>query len=351
MAVVIANSMVVGKLNAGKLRPKKPGDIDAPTDISAIPAWRLGQVDDSFSDVGFDDGIRLGNPVMSEINALQPAHISAPNQISAEQASHLQAARELDAISAPFIAAPNQISAIPDNTSPPFDMRHARILYDNVLSDASGSALVRSPNTYERVTGQTFIFTMPESRNIDCICALGVYAGLTVSFRSAREGESFVTLGSVEAQDNKPIMFLFPQREAERVAVVISSSAAMINISAGIALQMQRPIFGGHNPITMSRQTEYQSRRSESGNFVSRNIIRKGLSGAYEWTRLTDDWVREYFDPFIIAARKVPFYIAWRPESYPDEVAYAWTTGDISPNNIGTRNLMSVGMDVQAYGD
>lgn len=303
MGVVIANSMVVGRLNAGRLRPKQSGQI------------------------------------------------SAPNQISAEQASQLQAARELDAINAPSIAAPNQINAIPDNTSPPFDMRHARILYDNVLSDASGSALVRSPNTYEKATGATFIFTMPESRAIDCICALGVFSGLTVSFRAAREGESFVTLGTVEAEDDKPIMFLFPERQAERVAVVLSSSSTMINVSAGIALQMQRPIFGGHNPITMSRQTEYQSRRSESGNFVSRNIIRKGLSGSYEWSNLTDDWVREYFDPFIESARKKPFFIAWRPDSYPDEVAYAWTTGDISPNNIGTRNLMSVGMDVQAYGD
>ena len=366
MAVVIANSMVVGKLNAGKLRPKKPGDIDspndiesesagdieAPNDISAIPAWRLGQVDESFSDVGFDDGIRIGKPVMGEINALHPTQISAPNQISAEQASHLQAARELDAISAPFIAAPNQINAIPDDTSPPFDMRHARILYDNALSDASGSSLVRSPNTYEKSTGTTFTLTMPSSRPVDCIAALGVLEGVTVTLEySTSTGGSFVTVASVTPDNNRPVMALFDEVSARRIRITLSSSRAVINLSAGVALQMQRPIFGGHNPITMSRQTEYQSRRSESGNFVSRNIVRKGLSGSYEWSNLTDDWVREYFDPFIIAARKTPFYIAWRPESYPDEVAYAWTTGDISPNNIGTRNLMSVGMDVQAYGD
>lgn len=304
MAVVISSSMAVGRLNAGRLRPKKSGEIDA------------------------------------------------PNTLSAEQAAQLSGARELDAINAASIAAPNTLTSIPDSLEPPFPLTHARILYDNKLSDASGNALTLSPNTYERASGTSFTFTMPSNRAIDSIGVLGNLSGVGVTVQySTSTGGSFVTVASETPANDRPLLVLFDEVSARRVRVTLSSSRQITHVSAGIALQMQRPIFGGHNPITMSRQTEYQSRRSESGNFVSRNIIREGLNGQYEWSNLTDDWVREYFDPLILSARKLPFFIAWRPEDYPDEVAYAWTTGDISPSNIGTRNLMSVSMDVQAYGD
>ena len=367
MAVVISNSMVVGKLNAGKLRPRQPGDIAAPNQLTAEQAQQIAEANnitpEQVSDLSAPDLIQaiaasnLDAPDL--INSLVAEQIQAPTQISSEQAAQIQAARELDAISAPSISAPNQINAIPDDTSPPFDMRHARILYDNVLSDAATSSagrLTLSPNTYERaISGGagSITYTMPSNRAIDCV-AVGAGSWIGVNVRvetSSTLSGSFITRAEVTPENNNPIMALFNSASVRRVRVSFGGAATVGVVSAGIALQMQRPIFGGHNPITMSRQTEYQSRRSESGNFVSRNIIRKGLSGSYEWSNLTDDWVREYFDPFIESARKLPFFIAWRPESYPDEVAYAWTTGDISPSNIGTRNLMSVGMDVQAYGD
>ncbi|AIM40725.1 hypothetical protein N22_023 [Idiomarinaceae phage 1N2-2] len=381
MAVVISNSMAVGRLNAGRLRPKNPSEILSPEIIESLEAAGIDAASliQSIQAAQIDGANEIQAVAASEIDeaneliAVSPEQILAPEQISALSAANIDAVNVINAVSAatldapnalsaeqaPNIAAPNTLTSIPDNLEPPFPLNHARILYDNLLADSdttSAGRLTLSPNTYERAISSgagSITYTMPQNRNIDCVAiGAGSWVGVEAQIQTSNTvGGSFVTRATVTPDNNRPIIAIFNSVSVRRVRVIFAGVVTVGVVSAGIALQMQRPIFGGHNPITMSRQTEYQSRRSESGNFVSRNIIREGLNGQYEWSNLTDNWVRQYFDPFILSARKLPFFIAWRPEDYPDEVAYAWTTGDISPNNIGTRNLMSVSMDVQAYGD
>jgi hypothetical protein len=114
---------------------------------------------------------------------------------------------------------------------------------------------------------------------------------------------------------------------------------------------MQRGLYGGHSPINLSRVTVSRSNRSEGGQFLGRYIVRSGFKTSAEWGHLTASWYRENFDPFVESATQYPFFFAWRPETFPDEVAYCWTDGDIQPANMGIKTLMSVGININAAGE
>ncbi len=76
--------------------------------------------------------------------------------------------------------------------------------------------------------------------------------------------------------------------------------------------------------------------------------IREGCYGCH--SQMTARWYRDWFDPFVEAARRYPFFIAWNPLRFPDEVLYGWCNEDIQPTNQGRRDFMSVGFSVEAIG-
>ena len=150
-------------------------------------------------------------------------------------------------------------------------------------------------------------------------------------------------------------MLLSAEIEARYWRVEISdpgnSTEARIGvIYIGKALAMQRKIYGGHSPVTLSRVNETIPVRSDSGQWLGRTSIRKGVATDYAWQNLTASWYREYFDPFVKAAIDQAFFIAWYPEKYPDEVGYGWT-GDIKPENQGIRNYLTVSFSFQGNSD
>jgi hypothetical protein len=113
----------------------------------------------------------------------------------------------------------------------------------------------------------------------------------------------------------------------------------------GQALTMQRRIYQGHTPLTLSRDTELSNNVSEGGQYLGRSIIRKGASTSAQWTHLNASWYRANFDPFVKSARTNPFFIGWRPLQYPNELGFVWTDSDIAPQNTGPRDFMSVGVN------
>jgi hypothetical protein len=119
-------------------------------------------------------------------------------------------------------------------------------------------------------------------------------------------------------------------------------------VYTGKLLVMQRRIYVGHAPITMSRQTNIVTGVSEGGNFLGRVMTGETLKTAVSVQNLTAAWVRSDLDPFIQSARTAPFFWAWRPETYPNETGFAWVDGDIRPNNARSNGMMSVEFAIQA---
>ena len=169
---------------------------------------------------------------------------------------------------------------------------------------------------------------------------------------------SWVSLGSVlpgSENGNKTIMFIFDEVTSSKFRITLSGgtgttmpSVAVVNI--GSVLVSQRMIYGGHTPITLSKNTVIRPQSSENGQFLGRSIIREGASTTIALDNLTAPWVRSDFYPFMESARVYPFFFAWRPTvTYADEVAYVWTNGDISVTNKGQANLMTTSFKVEGY--
>jgi hypothetical protein len=261
------------------------------------------------------------------------------------------------------LAAPNVFTPIAPQGFP-YPFTHSRILYKNEFAQAAASPIagqgVTVPNTFERwrpASGtQTLILTRPAPVLIDAV-AIGasVFNGATVTIEiSPSASGAFTAIETAEPTDDRALMVLLSEPvTVQRIRVTLTggSDREIGVIYAGVALQMERPLFGGHSPINLSARTDYQNQVSDSGNWLARSIVREGLETEYTFKYISDAWYRSEFQPFVISARREPFFVAWRPEFAPEDIAFAWTTADIKPTYSGSRDLIDLSFSVRGYGN
>ena len=270
----------------------------------------------------------------------------------------------------PVIISPNMILGGSPGALPPFPLTHAMIGYKtictaaNVLASSQAAGCPASDavniftNEYWRpdVLPATWTVDAGTGVNTDYIGiaahTLGT-SGASIEIFYSTDGVAWTSLFAFAPVDNAPIMLIYEPILARywRIEVTGVSIPRLGVIYVGQMLQMQRPIYGGHAPITLSRDTTIFNQMSESGQFMARSITRQGNSTTYAWKNLTALWYRQYFDPFVKAVRRVPFFIAWRPIDFPTEVGFVWTKTDPKPSNMGTRDLMEVSIDVSGVTD
>lgn len=244
-----------------------------------------------------------------------------------------------------------------------FDLSHARIGYEQLAgtttatNEASGFPAIATNNPL------TYSFWKPTSlasyleinygatKDVDFI---GIAAHEFGSFGSSViaeywDGAQWVELYSFAPGTDAPIMLLFDEVLTSKVRIgVLAGGLPRVGVLyTGKALVMERPIYGGHSPIALSRRTEYSNNVSESGQWLGRSIKSQGSATKFSWDNLTAAWYRANFDKFVSVAKSAPFFIAWRPDSYPNEIGYTWTSSDIRPTNKGKRDLMSVSLSVE----
>jgi len=225
-------------------------------------------------------------------------------------------------------------------------------------TDDAEKALI--PNTFERWRppsgAVTVKFQMSVTAEIDFI-GIAAHALTGESFvlsTAATVGGALTERAAASPTDNGALMFSFDPVTVQEIAFTATLSAAneIGVIFAGKALQMPRNIYGGHSPITLSQVTEFQSPVSETGQFLSRNIIRQGLKTTMSWQFLDPDFYRNDFQLFVNSVRKNPFFVKWRPDLFSNEVAFCQTIGDIKPTNMGGgHTLMSVSAPIIAHAD
>lgn len=248
--------------------------------------------------------------------------------------------------------------------SPTVPLRNSRIGYESitfgktpVASSTEGgfSALAPTyPTTYEYWKPSAVPATWAIDNVSEAICdyagVVGDIEGVLIQVQSSEDNSTWVT--HVEGVATKKVaMFLFAQIGARYWRLRFVNSVPLVSVAyIGKALPMQRSIYAGHTPITLSRRTTYDNTLSENGQFLGRSIIRGGVETGASYQHLTADWYRANFDPFVKEARTKPFFFAWRPDAYPEEVGFVWTSGDISPQNTGPRDFMAVSFNMTGIG-
>ncbi|MDD5273582.1 MAG: hypothetical protein PHU14_12790 [Methylovulum sp.] len=255
-------------------------------------------------------------------------------------------------------------------------LTHPRIGYENLLRGADCTITPSTEATDHEadniVNGLTWsyweptavtatlTFTFDAAKDVDYF---GIAAHTLDTYGFAIELEyldnsspaTWVSLGEVLPADtdgNGVIMFLFDEVSSDNFRLTITGGTgnpAIGVVYLGKVLEVERRIYGGHSPITLSKNTVIRPNKSEGGQWLGRTIIRQGASTSIALKNLTPTWIRATFKPFIEAARSYPFFWAWRPGDYADEIGYVWTDADISPQNSGQAGLMDVSFEVKGF--
>lgn len=151
--------------------------------------------------------------------------------------------------------------------------------------------------------------------------------------------------------DDMPIMAIFGAQTRQRWRIQVSNGTAPTIgvIKFGKALQMERPLYGGHSPIDLARQTVLRSNRSSTGEILGWTKQKVTHNSTFDWSNLTASWVRTNWRPFQLAVETSPIFIAWRPITF-SEVAFGTVNQIPVPSNMGVRDLMQVSMQMTAMG-
>lgn len=388
MPVYISDDLSLTMPPTGQIRPEDPAEISAPADLEAADAAAMSAPIVVTSILGpalaapatkasiarapmaaptaRTAQAQPGMAAPVSLNNVARAPMAAPATKASVARAPMAAPATKASIARAPMAAPATLTSQPnDAEAPPFPLNHARILYYNALIGATASATsgttpaaVLTPATYSRWTftgTQTITFVLPIAANIDSVGiaahALGG-ASVLVQYRTSDAG-SWATFGlsSPTTNDGALLYLTSVAVSVKQLRIAITGTGARVIgvVYAGIALQMQRPIWRGHRPTNLNRATEYTNNKSEGGNWLGRDIIRQGVRADAAWRNLTPTWYRQYFDPFVVSATKTPFFFSWNPNDYPQDCAYLWTTEDFKPDNAGPRDLMAVSMAAEGH--
>lgn len=306
-------------------------------------------------------------PTPSSKTAETAATVPAPSSKAAQAKATVPTPSAKSAESKAVTPAPSTLTANPaTEVAPPFPLNHARILYENVLqsynsiTDTGPTGTAENavkPNTWERwkfsTAANTLVVDFSTAVDFDTVCIAShnlSNAGATIEvYYEPEPGGVFVKLGEKTPTNNEPICFYSETLlDALTIEIRISGASGVPQIgyiSAGESLQMQRPFFNGHIPITDGDVTEYYSNRTESGEIIGQSIRRQGYQTNADWRYIDDTWYRNYFDPFKKVAKLTPFFFMWNLLEYPDDVGFCRISQDINcpmQNGFTTKRTISM---------
>lgn len=155
--------------------------------------------------------------------------------------------------------------------------------------------------------------------------------------------------------DDGPLMFRFSPVSLEAVRVrlqagLVPPTAAVVYV--GRLLVLPRRIYVGHSPLKFSETDNTVTGLSETGQFLGRLILGSHVEGAIQQSNVEPDTYRSTsvavgIEPWRKAAKRRPFFFAWRPGDYPAEAAYCWTAGTMRPANQLPNGMMQFSLQVQ----
>jgi hypothetical protein len=141
-------------------------------------------------------------------------------------------------------------------------------------------------------------------------------------------------VGDAVLPNDSAALFRFPPQSLAAVRVRLQPGVELPFIAVvyvGKLLVLDRGTHGDVTPINMGRTTRVTNARSEAGHFLGRIVLSESLETAFDLALLRADWYRSEMDPFVVAAKVMPFFFAWKPAELPGDVGYCWMTNDPQP--------------------
>lgn len=169
-------------------------------------------------------------------------------------------------------------------------------------------------------------------------------AEIPVSIEVMDEGEWVEIVGEVMPGDDCPLLFRFPGRSVSQIRIRLQAGsvpprAAVVYL--GKLLVLERKVYVGHTPIPHARKANIVNGRSETGEFLGRIVLGEWSETTVPLSLISPEWFRANMAAFLKVAKETPFFFAWRPDTYPREVGFAWLTDDPIPTPVGPSNRIA----------
>jgi len=154
-------------------------------------------------------------------------------------------------------------------------------------------------------------------------------------------------------ENDEPLVFLFAAVATDQMRLrIVSADAAprVGHVRFGAVTELPRKsLYAGTTPISESRQYQYDTLRANNGAFLGRSIVSTSLSFAISVSHISEEWRRTEWAEFRNYAntQDATFFYADRPESYPEDVAYAWSNSALTAARDMPNKRISVALDIQ----
>lgn len=267
-------------------------------------------------------------------------------------------AYETDPQYATLLSDPNRPRALVTNLA-----NQGNITHIGDLKEGSAAWLAATDSTAERwrekartshIFGVNF---QPETTTIDCVafCAHRGLIGRQVIINIVKNSIGVRTVGPFIITDEKPYMAIFDDTECDGVIINFSSATAFEMeigvISVGKTVTFPRNVYVGHTPSPYARNPSVEFMTSDNGQFLGQYRRSTALSNSFQNDNIPADYYRDVLYPYFhLIAESSPFFFAWRPQKYPEEVGYMWIPGGkINVSNQLANGMMSISFSMQGY--
>lgn len=172
-------------------------------------------------------------------------------------------------------------------------------------------------------------------------------AGLTVTVKY----DGITVVPETEIGEVQALLFLQNLAAPENVEIIIKGASIPPQIGViriGKSLRLERNIYVGHTPITYGRSRKTVNGVSENGQYIGEIVVRQSNVTSVSLQNLTASWYRSMLDPFFAQTPRQPCFWAWRPETYPDEVGYAWIEGEPQMSNQRSNGMVEANWNFRA---
>lgn len=223
------------------------------------------------------------------------------------------------------------------------------------LSNPSTASQWRSDTTADQYV--TVAITSPIQIDYVGIARHNFYtAGSTVSLEvrtvdnPASWSEVFTpaTLGS-----NDPAILRFDPVAVTEIRIRIQNSTENPRIGVlyvGKLTVMQYGMAQEVAALPYAYETDVVTGQAESGDFLGRIVTGQSKDMQYTFEYIEYDWYHENLKAFTKAALITPFFFAWLPKAYPDEVGFGWLQQDVRPiaSRFESEYVVSFTLDIGA---
>jgi hypothetical protein len=158
-------------------------------------------------------------------------------------------------------------------------------------------------------------------------------------------------VGEVMLPDDGPVLYRFEAQSISQIRLKLQVAsdlhlprAAVLYV--GKLLVIERRIYAGHMPIVDGIKVSVANGRSESGKFLGRIVLGEWRETTIPLSLISPEWFRTYMRPFLKDGRDLPFFFAWRPETYPLEVGFGYLMEDPTPTPTAPSNLIAFDLKV-----